>query len=90
MVKTLEKETVHDPSQITTWSNLLCKIKKVTNELLIIDQLAKNSPSSLNREQSGVKPQINGRYDLREVEPSNHFMSITYRDRQIKIFTNAY
>ena len=48
MVKTIERETVHDPSQIATWSNLLCKINKVTNELLIIDQLAKDSPFSLN------------------------------------------
>ena len=30
MVKTLERETVHGPSQIATWSNLLCKRKKVT------------------------------------------------------------
>ena len=41
-------------------------------------------------DQSGVKPQINGRYDLREVEPSDHPMSRTYRDRRIRIFTNAY
>ena len=41
-------------------------------------------------EQSGVKPQINGRYDLREVELSNHFMSRTYHDYWIRIFTNAY
>ena len=41
-------------------------------------------------EQSGVKPQINGSYDLREVEPSDHFMSRAYRDRRIIIFTNAY
>ena len=40
------------------------------HELLIIDQLAK-----------GVKPRINGKYDLREVEPSDHSMSRTYRDR---------
>ena len=30
MVKTLERETIHGPSQIATWSNLLCKRKKVT------------------------------------------------------------
>ena len=30
VVKTLERETVHGPSQIATWSNLLCKRKKVT------------------------------------------------------------
>ena len=30
VVKTLERETVHSPSQIATWSNLLCKRKKVT------------------------------------------------------------
>ena len=30
VVKTLEKETVHGSSQIATWSNLLCKRKKVT------------------------------------------------------------
>ena len=41
-------------------------------------------------DQSGVKPQINGRYNLREVEPSDHSMSRTYRDRRIRIFTNAY
>ena len=41
-------------------------------------------------DQSGVKTQINGRYDLREVEPSDQSMSRTYRDRQIIIFTNAY
>ena len=41
-------------------------------------------------DQSGVKPKIKDMYDLREVEPSDHFMSRTYRDRQIKIFTNAY
>ena len=36
-------------------------------------------------DQSGVKPQINGRYDLREVEPSDHFMSRAYRDRRITL-----
>ena len=41
-------------------------------------------------DQTSVKPQINGRYDLREVGLSDHFMSRAYRDRQIKIFTNAY
>ena len=41
-------------------------------------------------DQLGVKPWINGRYDLREVEPSDHFMFRTYRDRWIRIFTNAY
>ena len=41
-------------------------------------------------DQSGVKPRINGRYDLREFEQSDQFMSRTYRDRRIKIFTNAY
>ena len=35
-------------------------------------------------DQSGVKPQIKGRYDLREVEPSDHSMSRTYRDHRIK------
>ena len=38
-------------------------------------------------DQSGVKSKINGRYDLREVEPSDHSMTRTYRDRQIRIFT---
>ena len=68
------------------------KKKKVTNDLLIIDQLAKDLLCSLNRDQyqSGVRPLINGRYDLREVEPSDHFMSRACRDRQIRIFTNAY
>ena len=42
VVKTLERETVHGPNKIATWSNSLCEIKKVTNELLIIDQLAKD------------------------------------------------
>ena len=41
-------------------------------------------------DQLGVKPQINGRYDLREVKTSDHFMSRAYRDHQIRIFTNAY
>ena len=40
--------------------------------------------------QSGVKPRINGMYDVREVEPLDHSMSRTYRDHQIRIFTNAY
>ena len=48
MVKNFERETVHGPSQIATWNNLLCKRNKVTNELLIIDQLAKDPPFSLN------------------------------------------
>ena len=48
VVKTLKKETIHDPSQISTWSNLLCKRKKVTYEILIIDQLAKDPLCSLN------------------------------------------
>ena len=54
VVKTLEKETVHGPSQIATWSNLLCKRKKVTNELLIIDQPAKDPPFSLNRDHGTI------------------------------------
>ena len=54
MVKTLERETVHNPSQIDTWSNLLCKRKKVTNELIIIDQLAKDYPCSLNRDHGPI------------------------------------
>ena len=37
-------------------------------------------------DQLGVKPQINGRYDLTEVEPLDHSMSRTYRDHQIRIF----
>ena len=92
MIKTLEREIVHGPNEIATWSNLLRKRKKVTYELLIIDQLAKDPLCSLNRylDQSGVKPRMNGRYDLREVEPSDHYMSRTYRDRRIRIFTNAY
>ena len=68
------------------------QMKKVTNEIFIIDQLAKDPPCSLNRDHGpiGFKPRINGRYDLREVEPSDHYMSRTYRDYQIRIFTNAY
>ena len=49
VVKTLDRETVHGPSQIATLSNLLCKRKEFTYELLIIDQLAKEPPCSLNR-----------------------------------------
>ena len=41
-------------------------------------------------DQLGAKPQINGMYDLREFEPSDHSMSRTYRDYRIIIFTNAY
>ena len=44
-------------------------------------------------DQSGVKPQIKGRYDLREFEPPAHFMSRKYRDHRIKylkMHTNAY
>ena len=41
-------------------------------------------------DQLGVKPHINGRYDIREVEPSDHFMYIAYHDYWIRIFTNAY
>ena len=41
-------------------------------------------------DQSSVKPQINGRYDLREFELSDHSMSRTYRDHRIRIFTNEY
>ena len=52
--KTFERETVHDPSQIATWSNLLCKRRKFTNELLIIDQLAKDPPCSLNRDHGPI------------------------------------
>ena len=91
MVKTLKRKTVHGPSQIATCRNLLCKERKL-HELLIIDQLAKDPPCSLNRDHGpiGFKPRINGRYDLREVEPSNHYMSRTYCDRRIRIFTNAY
>ena len=35
-------------------------------------------------DQSGVKPQIKGSYDIREDEPSDHSMHRTYRDRQIR------
>ena len=35
-------------------------------------------------DQSSVKPQIKGSYNLREDEPSNHSMSRTYCDRQIR------
>ena len=55
VVKTLERETVHGPNQIDTWSNLLCKRKKVTNELLIIDQLAKDPPCSLNSDHGPIR-----------------------------------
>ena len=44
-------------------------------------------------DQSGANPWIKGSYDLREDEPSDHSMSITYRDRQIRylqMHTNAY
>ena len=44
-------------------------------------------------DQSGVKPWIKGRYDLREVELLDHSMSRTYRDRRIKylqMHSNAY
>ena len=44
-------------------------------------------------DQSGAKPWIKGRYDLREVEPTDYSISRTYRDRQIKylqMHTNAY
>ena len=44
VVKTLERERVHGPSQIATWSNLLCKRKKFTNELLIINKLDYDPP----------------------------------------------
>ena len=54
VVKTLERETFHGPSQIATWSNLLCKRKKVTYELLIIDQIAKDPPFSLNRDHGPI------------------------------------
>ena len=49
VVKTLEREAVHDPSQIATWGNLLCKRKKFANELLIINQLAKDPPCYLDK-----------------------------------------
>ena len=35
-------------------------------------------------DQSGAKPQIKGRYDLREDEPSDHSMSRTYPDHRIR------
>ena len=35
-------------------------------------------------DQLGVNPWIKGRYDLREHEPSDHSMSRTYHDRQIR------
>ena len=44
-------------------------------------------------DQSSVKPQINGRYDLREDEWSDHSMPRTYHDRRIRylqMHTNAY
>ena len=44
-------------------------------------------------DQSGVKTQIKGSYDLREDESSDHSMSITYHDRHIRylqMHTNAY
>ena len=44
-------------------------------------------------DQSGVKPLIKGRYDLREDEPSDYSMSRTYRDcriRYLQMHTNAY
>ena len=44
-------------------------------------------------DQSGIKPQINGRYDLREDGPLDHSMSRTYRDRRIRylqMHTNPY
>ena len=44
------REIVHCPSQIATSSNLLCKRKKVTYELLIIDQLDNDPLCSLNRD----------------------------------------
>ena len=40
-------------------------------------------------DQSGVKTWINGRYDLKQVEPSDHFMSREYHDHRIRIYTNA-
>ena len=44
-------------------------------------------------EQSGVKLQIKGNYDLREDESLDHSMYRTYRDRHIiylEMKTNAY
>ena len=55
VVKTLEMETVHGPSQIATWRNLLCERKKFTNEILINDQLAKDLPCSLNRDHGPIR-----------------------------------
>ena len=55
MVKTLEREIVHGTNQIDTWSNLFCKKNKVTNELLIIDKLAKDPPCSLNRDHGPIE-----------------------------------
>ena len=52
--KTLERETVHRTSQMATWSILLCKIKKITNEILIINQLAKEPTCSLNRDHGPI------------------------------------
>ena len=43
--------------------------------------------------QSGAKPWIKGSYDLSEDEPSDHSMSRTYHDCQIRylqMHTNAY
>ena len=48
VVKTLERETVHGPSQIATWTIYYAKEIKL-HELLIIDQLAKDPLCSLNR-----------------------------------------
>ena len=41
-------------------------------------------------DQLGFNPWIKGSYDLTEDEPSDHSMSRTYRDRRIRMFTNAY
>ena len=35
-------------------------------------------------DQSGVKPQIKGSYDLREDESLDHSICIPYRDRRIR------
>ena len=35
-------------------------------------------------DESGVKLRIKGRYDLREVEPSDYSMSRTYPDRRLE------
>ena len=40
-------------------------------------------------DQSGVNPWINGRYDLREVEPLDHFMSAVGLE-YLQMHTNAY